>query len=147
MTRRLVTMLCLAFAAPAFSAPLADVTHAYDPSLQHFDQSFQMALIDSGWIPLAVTDGEVTAETHARGRYAKVRIRFGNGKATFTLLESKGLDQGDCEYSKGAKKVRGPCIDSDYYGWLERVMAAIPRAHARMALVRSLAGPATGSKP
>jgi len=135
-------MLCVALTTPAVAAiyvPLTEVTHEYDQSLPHFDQSLQMALIEEGWLPLVVTANEITAETTSRDHYAKVRIRFGDGKATFTLIDSKNLDNGECVYRKEGKMFRGRCVHGAYYEWLKLVMRTIPLGHARIEFVRSLA--------
>ena len=147
---RMLALLWLLFALPAAATdpvPLTDLVHEYgaDSALAPLDQTFQIALIDAGWLPLTVAEREIMAETTIRGHYAKVRIRFGDGKATFTLMEGKNLDQRECKYTKDRKVFRGPCIHPAYYEWLERIAATLPVARAKVVLMQSLVG--NGRKP
>jgi hypothetical protein len=136
------TLLLLVLAPPAFagkSVELKQVTHEYATSPPHFDTSFQLAMLDAGWLPLTVAAGDITAEGRLGDRSAKVRIQFADGKATFTLLESTNLGQETCAFNRGTKLVRGACINQAYYDWIESIMTGLPAAHARIALVKALA--------
>jgi hypothetical protein len=143
--------LWLSLAAPGAAAavPLKDAVHEYGPdaALAPVHQAFQMALLDNNWIPLTASAREITAETRVRSHYAKVRIAFGDGKATFTLLDSQELDAGACyeaDASKGQSVRVESCIHPAYYEWVESIVTALPRAHAKVVLLRAAAG---GGKP
>jgi hypothetical protein len=147
---RVLALLGLLTALPAAGGayvPLADAVREYGPDdgLAPLDKSFQMALIDTGWSVVAVAEHEVTAESRTDHQYAKVRVRFGERKATFTLLESENLGQKECRYFKQGKPLRGPCIEEQYYERLDRIVSALPLAHARVVFLQSLIGP--GVKP
>ena len=147
---RVLALVSLVFAFPVAAAvPLKDAVHEYGPdsALTPLDKTFQMALLEKGWIPLTAAEREITAQINLRAHNAKVRIRFGDGKATFTLMDAKNLDTGPCTIWVADKETRfDACVHPAYYEWLEGVIAALPLARARVLLVQSVANPGA-SKP
>jgi hypothetical protein len=138
----ITTVLWLAFAPAAFAqlgpVALKEVTHSFNRSLPHLEESFQLALVNAGWVPLTMDRSEATAEIRIRSHAAKVRIRFADGRATFTLIESINLDQYDCDlFKRGVKVSHGPCIHENYYAWIEDIMDALPMAQAHTAFLKS----------
>jgi hypothetical protein len=135
---------CAAAAGPRMSnspVPLTDVTREYgaDAALAPLSDTFQMALLDLRWVPLTVADSEITAEAWVRSHYMKVRIRFGDGKATFTLVDSENLNTGPCYVSRGKKVVPvEACVHPLYYDYFDPLMAALPKAHARVVVLKSI---------
>jgi len=139
MKYKLILAVALSLAAEPCLAEyvthLKPMTHYYgsDRGLEPIDETFKRALLDTGWTPIESAPGHIVAKTVVNMKHhATVDIVYGNGEAVIKLIDSQDLRVGPCTYREDEKVFRGSCVSPRYYDWLEKVMAALPAAHAKL---------------